>query len=501
MFDEEAIPTDEAVAATSESGAPQEQASPGVESAGVGDGTPSFGGGVPMPRARPKVGAMSNIANIASAPSEDLQTPDNPRGNHVKALVSYLMGADAAHPQELEASSQGADPSGQLPASARNVLAVQQAAGGEGGPDAAWKLVQGHRVAFNAKQAFGYAALNGTAGKPPDIEAAIDAANKAQSHVLDGSEVRFTRSPQGVTATVISPEGQPQHIPLSPDQFRAYMNVGGEGQFDKLMQNGIPAAIQRLASQDTASRVNRQLPQRPQAQAPQQQGEAIATGVRPEGESANSESSTAAPDPKSQASKTSAAEAGPGYSRQLEERASRIFPWISQAQQKEAWLAQQSAREDENENKLNIAKEGVYGRVSAAGVRGDSTVRAQELKNEGGANIQEIKNKGWQYASEQKRAGVEAKIAAEANKLASSNANQAQTRALRVIQEKLRTLQTLTPQEQAIVDRFNTDANAQAPALQGQPQQQAAPQQAPQKTGGKPDRAALEAEMRRRGLL
>lgn len=478
MFDEEAIPTEEAVAATGmESGAPQEQASPGVESAGVGDGTPSFEGGVPMPKERPKsTGAIQDVTNIAAEGGVGPQGP-------IKRIISYLMGADAAHPHELEASSQGADPSGRLPASARNVLAVEQAAQGEGGPDAAWKLVQGHRVAFNAKQAFGYAALNGAAGKPPDIEAAVDAANKAQSHVLDGSEVRFTRSPQGVTATVISPEGQPQHIPLSPDQFRAYLNVGGEGQFDKLMQNGIPAAIQRLASQDTASRVNRQLPQRPQA--PQQQGEAIATGIRPE-----SEGSAAAPAPKPQDGQTQpTAEDGPGYSRQMEERASRIFPWASQSQQKEAWLAQQSAREDEQENKLNIAKAGAGSRVDAATARAGSTVEAQRLKNEGGANVQEIKNKGWQYASEQKRLAAEAKVKGEADKLASSNANQAQTRALRVIQEKLRTLQTLTPQEQSIVDRFNTDANAQAPALQGQPKpaapQPAAPQGQPPEKGAR----------------
>jgi hypothetical protein len=51
--------------------------------------------------------------------------------------------------------------------------------------------MQGNRAAFNPQQAAAFAAINGVPGKPADINYAIDAANKAEQHVLDGSTVKF----------------------------------------------------------------------------------------------------------------------------------------------------------------------------------------------------------------------------------------------------------------------------------------------------------------------
>ena len=45
----------------------------------------------------------------------------------------------------------------------------------------AWRLIQTNRNAYTAKQSLAYAALNGNqqTGKPPDLNAAIQAANQA----------------------------------------------------------------------------------------------------------------------------------------------------------------------------------------------------------------------------------------------------------------------------------------------------------------------------------
>src|ERR1700677_3416168 len=72
----------------------------------------------------------------------------------------------------------------------QNLMTID-AAFQKGGLQAAIPLLQANRVAFAAKQAFAYAAMTGIKGKGPDLNAAIDAANQAEQHILDGSNVKF----------------------------------------------------------------------------------------------------------------------------------------------------------------------------------------------------------------------------------------------------------------------------------------------------------------------
>jgi hypothetical protein len=191
---------------------------------------------------------------------------------NAKRIVSYLMGEGAADPAVLKQAAAQADPRGQLDPDDRNLLAVQKATEA-GGQEAGWKLAQANRVAYNAKQAFGYAALNGNqqTGKPPDLNAAIDAANQAATHVLDGSSVQFAPSEGGVTATVKARgSDQPQTIQLTPDAFRRYLNVGREGQYDRVQGQTIPKTLAALARGGGTgqNRVDQYRPlQKPQEQA------------------------------------------------------------------------------------------------------------------------------------------------------------------------------------------------------------------------------------------
>lgn len=453
MFEEEAI----------ETGMPE-----------IGDGTPAFENGVPTPQPRPAEAPQMAIDEEEPAPKPqregfsggiqnvvDIASDGKPQP--IKRILSYLMGEGAAQPQEINVLGSSVDPTGQMPASTRNVLAVERAAQA-GGPEAAWKIVQGNRVAFNAKQAFGYAALNGTAQKPPDLNAAIDAANQAQSHILDGSDVQFAPAPGGVTATVTGPDGQPQQLRMTLDQFRAYLNVGGEGQWDKLMETGVPAAIKKLAT-GQMSRLSQMQPLRRPPKQQAQVVDAVDEEAIPTGEEAPQESTRA---------KKQDRMAGSTYSPALQEQARRLFPWASQAQQAEAWMAQQQGKEAERQNKVDVAREtGLY-KVGAADARAQGGIQQQQLKNEGGVALQEVKNKGWKYASDSKVRAAEAAAVEKAADRAARNNQAEQSRALKLLQTKMMTMQDLTPQEQAMAEQI-TQRGTRAPDAAPVQQQGAAP--------------------------
>jgi len=470
LKDEEAIPTgdtggEDYIAQE----APEAKAAPQLApEEAIPTGEP---GQVPMPRPRQPQG----IAEIAA----------DGKPNPIRRIVSYLMGEGAANPQEMAAATSQLDPA--MQPSERNLLAVEQAAK-QGGTEAAWKIVQGHRVAFNAKQAFGYAALNGTQQKPPDVNAAVDAANQAQSHILDGSDVQFSATPQGVTATVSGADGQPSQINLTPDQFRRYLNVGADGQWDKLMQAGVPAALQKIASaQGGQTRISQQRPLQPRqreaidtnlnAPSPQRSG---STRVAPPGQAIGETPSTL-----NLSGNDAPRDMSPpdlGYSPQNEARARDMYPWASQQPQQRQAVAGMTARKDEMENKLNIAKEGAQGKVQAADVRGEHGTDQQRLKNVGAQGVAETRATAWKYASDQRRAS--AQIAADAKAAHDGNV-QAQQRiesARKAIAVKRATAGVLSKEDEALEQQLVQTARGG-----GQPQrQQAAPQQAPQQSPGRP---------------
>lgn len=361
---------------------------------------------------------------------------------NVKAIVSYLMGQGAAPPEAIDGAAQQVDPSGQMSADDRNILAVEQA-NQKGGPQAAWALVQANRVAYNAKTAFAATALAGIDGKPADIAASARAATQASQHILDGSSTVFTPNQQGgVTATVKMPSGQPQQINLSPAQFNQWLQVGGDGQWDKVMENGgVPATLQRISQgqgipiqpQTANARVG--APARPQAQARpapapaqspgqvqgqgQDQDEGSEQPVTSYGRTPSTLNLSGSDEP---ARGTSAAEET-GYGREMEARAMRLFPWASQEAQRNQWMAAQENQEEERKNKIDVAGETGKqrikvaeatgrGRVETARVTGDSRLESQRVRSEGNkdvaklqtdARLEGLKQKAIQFAQKQEQ--------------------------------------------------------------------------------------------------
>lgn len=418
---------------------------------------------------------------------EDRTGPNGPIARNLKAfpgnakrIISYLMGADAAPPQAVAQLAQQIDPSGQMTPSERNLVAVQKTAE-EQGPEAAWKLVQANRVAYNAKQAFGYAALNGTPNKRPDLNAAIDAANQAQSHVLDGSDVQFAPAQGGVTATVKSPDGKTQQIPLSMDAFRQYLNVGRNGQYDRVMQDTVPGTLQKLAS---PPQQQGRIPPKPQA--PTQLEDTSGTGPVDDQTNFGKTPSTvnlSGSDQVRRGGKTAVEETN--YGDELEARAQRMFPSISQEAQRNQWMAQEEQRAEGNQNKIEVARQTGDSRVAAAGARGASAEKVAQTNAASHEKVADIKTQGWKYASDAKTAAAQIKAdqqkAHDGDKAAQARVETAR----KAIAIKRQTAEKLTPEETQLEAQM-----AQGGLNASRPQQQSPAPQAPQQQAPAPQKAA-----------
>lgn len=401
---------------------------------------------------------------------------------NTKRIIAYLMGADAAHPQTIDQLGAQVDPEGKLHPSDRNLLAID-AAREQGGDQAAWQLMQSNRVAYNAQTAFAKTALQGTPQKPADLNAAIDAANKAQSNVLDGSSIQFAPSQGGVTATVtMHGTTQPQVIPLSMQAFSQFLDVGGDGQWDKIMDQGAPATLQRLSQQNPAQQAPRpanstptlnprkaQWPTPPQAAAsPAPQAQAPAT--------------TQKVDPWAKAFDDAADPSKTNYGEELETRANAMFGANNSAttRQRQEWMAAQEQQDLNRNAKIEEAREKGVQANERARITGGSRERVAETTAKG-------KLEGWKYSSDAKQAA--AQIAADA-KAAQAGNKQAQDRvesARKVIAAKRATGATITPEDEALEKQLVGRAGAAPQPAAAQAPQAPTPQaQQPPVPGAKP---------------
>lgn len=438
-------------------------------------------GHVPAPASQAPAKPRLPVDDIVDAGKQNPVDAVKQFPGNVKRIVSYLMGEGAVDPQMLSQAGAQVDPQGQMSADDRNVLAVDKAMK-EGGPEAAWKLMQANRVAFNAKQAFAYAALNGTQQKPPDINAAVDAANQASSHVLDGSVVKFAAGRGGVTATVTG-DGEPQSFNLTPDQFRQYLNVGGAGQWDRLSApGGIPATLQKL--QQSAGGATR-LAQTPAAK-PRQTSNAPTEGE-----------AYTPPTPKTNFGKTPSTvnlsgsdEITPlqqdqtNYGDELEARAMRMFPSVGQEQARNTWMSQQEDRELTRDNAVKVAAEKGKNDIEKARATGTGRVAQEGVRQEGNLAVAKEKGSNYRYASDNKTRAVQ--IATDQKAAAAGN-REAQARidsARKDLAVKQQTGARLTPDDVALGKLLNQQGQQ---AIQGQqPVGQAPQQQAPQQQGKPP---------------
>lgn len=334
----------------------------------------------------------------------------------IRKLASYLTGSGATPPQEAAravAEIKRNDPG--ISDDDANLLAVMQA-NQMGGPAAAWGMVQYNRSAYNAKQAFAMAALNGVDGKAGDIMAAAQAASQAGTHVLDGSGVVFTAAPEGITATVTDPETrQRQQYRLTPEQFKEYLDVGKQGQWDKVMAQGIGGTLARISQAAGGSAA-------PPAQAQQ------VPAVADQSQQSNFGKTPSTLDLSGGAAKGDLRGYKPvDYSAiddpkaSLVERANQLFPSVSQQDQRAAWISAQEDKEAERENKLGVAEAGnkakeriaaIQGgaRTEAASTRANSEVQKQTIRTGGNKDVANIQANAGVEREKQKAVAAIAKM-------------------------------------------------------------------------------------------
>lgn len=434
-------------------------------------------------------------ANMGAQPAQQPGVADpgfNPQGNGplapaargIKSIVSYLMGAGASHPDSIDQAGAKIDPQGQMSPADRNLLAVDQARE-QGGDQAAWQLLQANRVAYNAQTAFAKTALQGTQQKPADLRAAVDAANKAQANVLDGSNVQFAAGHQGVTATVtMAGTSQPQTINLTPQQFGQFLDVGGDGQWDKIMDHSAPATLQRIASSGGG--------------APQRQGAKTLAELKPVPKAQpyvpdNSESDAyQPPSPTTNFGKTpstlnlsgsdepndprAAANDAPAYDPELVKRGQRMFPSTSQQAQRDQWMNAQEQRQDELQNKIDVENAKGTFRVQGADVTGKS--REAVAKTAAGARVESAKT-----FSKAKTDAALASLQSHIQQQEAAGTRNARTLAEKGLAALVMSGQTdkMTPQQKSMWEQITTNTPEPAAQRPQAPAQQAAPQ-APQRS-------------------
>lgn len=437
--------------------------------------------------------------------------PSGPLAGIGRKIVSYLMGDGAAHPDTLEQIAKQVDPEGKLPPADRNLLAFDKIRDTKG-DSAAWSILQANRVAYNAQTAFAKTALTGTQQKPADIGAAIDAANKAQANVLDGSNVSFAHHGSGVTATVnMHGTTQPQVIQLSPQAFASWLDVGGDGQWDKVVQNSAPATLQKLSQQYPAQQTGAatvgapaQARQARPAAAPQPapqpapQGGGDDDNEAPAAPQAPQQAAQAAPPRQAQARDVTAGDqpALPGthdaqghslqgnkqpdtnYGEELEARADKMFgPAGNTAttKEREQWMSAQEQESEKLKNNVEVATEKGNKANERARITGSSRNEGESIK--AGAKMEAAKT----YSAGRQAAAM-AKIAQEQAREEAINGRSNKSIAMAALRTKVGTGSKLTPQEQAYWDSTiqATPEPAQRPQSGAQrPQSGASPGQPP----------------------
>lgn len=351
-----------------------------------------------------------NSQNQGNGPLGGLDFNASHVPGNAKRIMQYLLGTDAAPPEAAKKMVQATQlEHPDLSPDDAQLVAVQKAMQ-QGGPEAAHQLLQYNRGAYNYKAAVAASLLNGSAqGKAPDLQGAADAATEASKHVLDGSNARFVASPGGTITATVKPPGadNPSSYNLTPQQLGELFNIGGTGQYDRLLgTGGLPAALARLTS-NTAQTPAGLLAGASAAQTQEDRGTQPVQGgeAQPPGEGGD----TVGGDQGGFWDAKGQLKGQPHFDDDLVGMARVRFPWMSQGAQRNAWLTtmqeQRNSAEAEQQNKVAVAKEqGTYrfqaekARGSdAAGVRGQSAERVAQTN--AGARVEAAKTRAQAQAA------------------------------------------------------------------------------------------------------
>lgn len=409
--DQPVIPTDDGAAAAPAGDtqtAPAAGAAPAAPSQDQGQAEPGF-----VPGGAPGLGQAVN--------------------GGVKKIISYLMGADAADPKTAKTFEQGVKHENPgVSDDDANLLAVHQA-GEMGGPGAAWAMVQYNRQAYNAKQSFAKAALNGIDGKAGNAQAAAQAASQAGAHILDGSSTVFTAMPggEGFTAAVKMP-GTDRSVTfqLNPQQMNTWLDVGGHGQWDKVMEEGgVATTLQKITASSGGAATAAPKGKAPDDNSPDSQYMGAVKDAREDNQDSDPETPEANPNagkptnigktPSSlnlSGSDTQDATLPPkpySYGKDLEAQSRAAFPNISDEGKRQQFMTQQQGQRSTRINELgksamgaaakeNVAKTTAGARTQSSQITADSRTDVADTNKEGRVQSAQIRSDKDVEVSKQK---------------------------------------------------------------------------------------------------
>lgn len=253
-----------------------------------------------------------------------------------------------------------------------------------GGMDAT-SLLQGYRQHYDHGRAYAYAAANGNAQKPANLQDSVKAANDAFPYVPDGERVHFSVGPNNTVAVAIGgPNGEQRaNTTLTVDQYKALLT---QADFDSVYERTPSLMIANVLNQNMQQAGVTTGPQ--QAQQQPQGGEFMAGSVQP----------SAGPAPQQQAPQQ--AQRGqviqgrtddqgnpltpdhhPGYNMYQNARGTYYVPqdldarsqaltggWLSREQERQQWLNEQMQQGIKNEIDFTKAR---------------NPLGVQQLRNEG----------------------------------------------------------------------------------------------------------------------
>lgn len=175
------------------------------------------------------------------------------------ALMAMIKGADAAPQEAIDKARGVVDAEHPNHPGASNLSAAEVLANGN--PEKMWSVLQLNRKKFDAAKAFAANALD-----QQNLPSAADAATKAYHHILDGTDVKFTPTQQGVMVAIKPLNSHETQQNLTVPQFRQWL-MGRPGQYDNVLATGGQASIQQAAqSAPDAGQVQQRTQQRAQPQ-------------------------------------------------------------------------------------------------------------------------------------------------------------------------------------------------------------------------------------------
>jgi hypothetical protein len=215
-----------------------------------------------------------------------------------------------------------------------------------------------NRVAWQTKLASAKTVLEGTLQKSADVNAAIQAANQALENLPDGSNVWFSPNGRSGVIAVAQLPGSNHTVQfnLSIPQFVQFLDVGNNDQLGKLMDTSAPAMLQRLAEAQSAALQRVAPPERAgaptQTQAVAQPGDApsLRSIVDRLAQEYADKRMGITPDMSDEDRRKAKQE------NEWERQALKLFPRLSQGDQRRAFVAAERDRAAERQNRIDIAR-------------------------------------------------------------------------------------------------------------------------------------------------